>query len=266
MADNITHKPGERISVACSYPAEPDSGDPVRYGGETGIAITDEDADGNTVIDVGPFEADFSVEDSETGGISVGDLIWFHDATQMLNNTATGGTFFGTAREAVSDGETATIKVRHPGQVGALTPVEDGGVTATKLNTLANTRTTIIPLGAVSATTTQVVFVAPTAGSLAAAKLVTKNAIVANDTNYWTATLYDKGAAGAGTDKIVEKTTQATGGAGLAAYTAYDLGTLDATHKVLAAGDVVALTLTKTESATAFAEAALMLTFLPAEA
>ena len=69
-----------------------------------------------------------------------------------------------------------------------------------------------------------------------------------------------------GTDKIVEKTTKETGGSALVAYKALDLGTLNATHKVLAAGDVVLFTATKSGSATALAEAALMLEFLPAEA
>jgi hypothetical protein len=120
----------------------------------------------------------------------------------------------------------------------------------------------VVPLGAVSNTTTFSVFIAPAAGSLNACKLVTKNAIAANDTNYWTITLTDKGAAGTGTDKIAEATTKATGGKAFAAYTAWDIGTLSATHKVLAAGDVVTLTLTKTESAVAFAEAAVMLEFI----
>ncbi|GAB7016188.1 DUF2190 family protein [Methanogenium cariaci] len=119
MPDNITHKPGQRLSVACSYPAEPDSGDPVRLGGRTGIAITDEDTDGYTSVDFGPFEAEFSVKDSETGGIAIGDLIYFHDAAQMLNNTAASGRLFGAAMEAVADGETATIRVYHPDQIAA---------------------------------------------------------------------------------------------------------------------------------------------------
>lgn len=340
MADNIEYEPGYRKDVACTYPAAPDSGDPVRYGYRTGIALTDEDSDGKTAVNFGPFDADFSVEDSETGGISVGDLLWFHDAEQMLNNTSTGGYFFGHANEAVGDGLTATISVHHEpspgaGTIGAGTvgttqladdgvtkgkiaadvaglglgqavdgslqvtvddstieiatdtvQVKDSGiaaakiaadavttekildanVTAAKLSAAGNSRAIIVPLGAVSATTSQVAFVAPTAGSLNAAKIVTKDAVVANDTDYWTFTLTDLGAAGAGTDKIVEMTTEATGGTGLEAYIALSLGTLSETHKVLAAGDVVLFTATKAASATALANAALMLEFLPAEA
>jgi uncharacterized protein DUF2190 len=85
----------------------------------SGIAITDEDTDGYTSVDFGPFEAEFSVKDSETGGIAIGDLIYFHDAAQMLNNTAASGRLFGAAMEAVADGETATIRVYHPDQIAA---------------------------------------------------------------------------------------------------------------------------------------------------
>ena len=88
----------------------------------------------------------------------------------------------------------------------------------------------------------------------------------ASDTKYWTFALTDKGANGTGTDKIVEKSTKVTGGSALVAYKALDLGTLNVTHKVLAAGDVVLFTATKSGEATALAEAALMLEFLPAEA
>jgi len=109
----------------------------------------------------------------------------------------------------------------------------------------------------------QVAFVAPTAGSLNAAKIVTKDAVAANGTKYWTFTLTDLGDDGTGTDKIVEMTTEATG---LAAYTPLSLGTLNEVHKVLAAGDVVLFTATATESPTSLTEAALMLEFLPAEA
>ena len=120
-----------------------------------------------------------------------------------------------------------------------------------------------IPLGAVAATTSFCVFIAPCAGAISKCQLVTKDAIAANDTNYWTVTLYDKGSDGSASNKIAEKTTKVTGGTGFAAYDAWDIGTLDTTHRVLAAGDVVLLTLTKTLTATAFAEAMCMLEFLP---
>lgn len=142
MATNIKFEPGYRKDVVCSYPAVPDAGDPVRYGYRTGIALTDEDSTGKTAVNFGPFDADFSVADSETGGISIGDLIWFHDAEQKLNNTPAGGYFFGHANEAVDDGLTATISVHHEpspgaGTVGAgtvgTTQLSDDGVTKAKI-------------------------------------------------------------------------------------------------------------------------------------
>jgi len=284
MAKNIKYEPGWRKDYVCTKPDKPVSGDPVRIGNMTGIALTDEDAAGKTVVNTGPFVAKFAVKDTGGTGIAIGAPIWYHDdATPALDNVSTGGYYYGIALEAISDNQTATIQVYHdcaPGGAGTIgngtvgatqlasnavttDKILDANVTVPKLSATANSRPVIVPLGAVAATTSQVAFVAPTAGSLNAAKIVTKNAVAADDTNYWTFTLTDKGAAGTGTDKIVEMTTEATG---LAAYTALSLGTLNETHKVLAAGDVVLFTATKSGEATALAEATLMLEFLPAEA
>jgi len=64
----------------------------------------------------------------------------------------------------------------------------NANVTVPKLSATANSRPIIVPLGTVSETTSQVAFVAPTAGSLNAAKIVTKTPVVANGTKYWTFT------------------------------------------------------------------------------
>ncbi len=287
MAKNIKYEPGWRKDYVCTKPDKPVSGDPVRIGNLTGIAIKDEDTAGKTAVYTGPFVAKFSVKDSGGSGISVGDTIWYHDnQTPPLDNVPAGGYFYGYAEEAVANGETAIIEVSHgcaPGGAGTIgngtvgatqlaanavttDKILNASVTAPKLSAVANSRAIIVPLGTVSATTSQVAFVAPTAGSLNAAKIVTKNAVAASDTDYWTFTLTDLGDDGTGTAKIVEMTTEAADGTGLEAYVALDLGTLNATHKVLAAGDVVLFTATATESPTSLTEAALMLEFLPAEA
>ena len=277
MATNIKYEPGWSLDLACTTPDKPNSGDPVRIGNLTGIALTDEDAAGKTVVNTGPFVAKFAVEDAGGTGIAIGAPIWYHDdATPVLDNVSTDGYYYGIALEAISDNQTATIQVYHdcaPGGAGTLgtgsisaTNLAEGAETADKLSIVANSRPVIVPLGTVSANTSQVAFVAPTAGSLKAAKIVTKDAVAANDTNYWTFTLTNKGAAGAGTDKIVEMTTEATDGTGLEAYVALDLGTLNEAHKVLAAGDVVLFTAAATGTATNLTEAALMLEFIPAEA
>ena len=277
MATNIKYEPGWSLNLTCTTPGKPNSGDPVRIGNLTGIALTDEDATGKTVVNTGPFVAEFSVKDNGGTGIDVGAPIWYHDdATPALDNVSAGGYYYGIALEAISAKQTATIRVYHdcaPGGAGTLgagsintSNLAEGAATADKLSIVANSRPVIVPLGTVSATTSQVAFVAPTAGSLNAAKIVTKNAVAASDTDYWTFTLTDLGDDGTGTAKIVEMTTEAADGTGLEAYVALDLGTLNATHKVLAAGDVVLFTATNSGSATALAEAALMLEFLPTEA
>jgi hypothetical protein len=112
-----------------------------------------------------------------------------------------------------------------------------------------------LTLGAISSTTSFVAFVAPCACVLNKCSIVTKDAISANDTDYWTIALTDKGSAGSDSNSIASKTTKVTGGTAFAAYDAWDIGTLDPTHRVLASGDVVLLTFTKSASATAFAEA-----------
>ena len=276
MATNIKYEPGWSLDLTCTNPEKPNSGDPVRIGNLTGIALTDEDATGKTVVNTGPFVAKFAVEDAGGTGIAIGAPIWYHDdATPALDNVSTGGYYYGIALEAIGTDQTATIQVYHdcaPGGAGTLgvgsisaPNLAEGAVTADKLSIVANSRAIIVPLGTVSVTTSQVAFVAPTAGSLNAAKIVTKEAVAADDSKYWTFTLTNLGAAGAGNGKIVEMTTKATDGTGLEAYTPLSLGTLDETDKVLAAGDVVLFTATVTGSATNLAEAALMLEFLPAE-
>jgi len=286
MAKNVKYEPGWRKAYACTKPDEPDSGDPVRIGNMTGIALLDEDAAGKTVVDKGPFSAKFTVKDNGSTGIGVGDTIWYHDdQTPPLDNVPAGGYFYGYAEEAVANGQTAIIEVSHgcaPGGAGTIgngtvgatqlasnavttDKILNDNVTVPKLSATANSRPIIVPLGDVSADTSIVAFVAPTNGALNAAKIVTKDAVAAHDTDYWTFTLTDLGDDGTGTDKIVEMTTEATGGTGLEAYIALSLGTLSEPHKVLAAGDVVLFTATKAAGAAELTEATLMLEFLPAE-
>ena len=62
MAKNIKYEPGWRKNYVCTKPDKPVSGDPVRIGNMTGIALTDEDAAGKTVVDKGPFSAKFTVK------------------------------------------------------------------------------------------------------------------------------------------------------------------------------------------------------------
>lgn len=120
---NKVYDPGDNLAAVCSHPAAPASGDPVRVGVMTGVAALDEGDGGvestETVVDFGPGVYNLSVDDNETGGIAPGDTIYYHDTatgspTTSLNNTSTSAdAVFGIALEAVGDGETTTIMVKH---------------------------------------------------------------------------------------------------------------------------------------------------------
>ena len=212
MATNIKYEPGWSLNLTCTKPEKPNSGDPVRIGNLTGIALTDEDAAGKTVVNTGPFVAKFAVKDNGGSGIAVGAPIWYHDDGEpALDNVSADGYYYGIALEAIGTNQTATIQVYHdcaPGGAGTLgvgsisaENLAEGAATADKLSIAANSRPIIVPLGTVSATTSQVAFVAPTAGSLNAAKIVTKGAVAAHDTKYWTFALTNRGCGQAWQDR-----------------------------------------------------------------
>jgi uncharacterized protein DUF2190 len=122
MAKNITRYLQSMVgmTVACSDPATPASGDPVRFGELTGICLVKEGEGGNIATEAtvffGDFVATFSVKGIDGGGnsaVAVGDSIYYVDAdTPKLSKKAT-GFFFGVALAAVTSGATATIEVMH---------------------------------------------------------------------------------------------------------------------------------------------------------
>lgn len=151
MSTNRVLATGWRQSVACTHPATPASGDPVRYGMLTGVALTAEGGGGNaatqTSVDFGPGGWDLSVkgvDDSGDAVVAVGDALFYVDADTPRLSKKVSGYFFGIALEAVGSGATATINVLHmpaPGS-GALassgvttTKIADAAVTAAKLTT-----------------------------------------------------------------------------------------------------------------------------------
>lgn len=151
---------GYRMSVVCSDPTTPASGDPVRYGTLTGVALTDEGEGGNatteTSVDFGPTTYDLSckgVNDSGNSAIAVGDSIFYVDADTPKLSKKSSGYFFGIAMEAVTSGSTDTIKVLHcpspgsgtlgSGTVGTANLAADA-VTVAKLDT--NLKLGFIPL------------------------------------------------------------------------------------------------------------------------
>jgi hypothetical protein len=153
------------LPVVVTHPAAPDSGDPVRYGVFTGIALTDEGDGGNiateTTVYFGPVVADVSVkgiDDSSNSAVAVGDIITYTDADTPPLSKKSSGYFFGFAMETVGSGLTATIKVLKPaspgsgtlasGGVGA-TQLATGAVTAVKLSATLKTGFVPVPLTAV---------------------------------------------------------------------------------------------------------------------
>jgi len=63
--------------------------------------------------------------------------------------------------------------------------------------------------------------------------------ITQNDTNYETLTIRDRGADGSATNTICSINTKVTGGVAINDFDAVSMGTPNATHKILTAGDVV---------------------------
>jgi hypothetical protein len=139
MATNIIFEPGYKLAVVCSNPASPVSGDPVRYGKLTGLALVDEGEGNNlsteTSVDFGPFVAEITVDDNEGGGIAVGDALYYHDTgtgtgSVHINNSSSGAdAFWGIALEAVTGNATTAIKTMHV-QVGLTTALSAGSLDA----------------------------------------------------------------------------------------------------------------------------------------
>jgi predicted RecA/RadA family phage recombinase len=111
MAKNALRERGDRMAVACTDPAVPLSGQPVRFGDMCGVALIDERADGLTTVH---FKGVYKL--LVGGTVAAGDTLYYHDSSgesptpvtaQAINGTATGGTRFGYAMEAGTDAEIA---------------------------------------------------------------------------------------------------------------------------------------------------------------
>jgi hypothetical protein len=227
---------GSRRSVVVSYPSSPTPGQMCRVGsGICGVALTAKDSNNYTVVE-------FSSESywnlsitADSGAIAVGDPLYFHDANG-INNTASGGIYCGNAMDAIASG-TATIRVVLPGAGAAYVNA-----------------TIQLEAFAISATVTVFIGKMPVKGTVVGASIVSDTAVTASDTNYWSLQVTNKGQAGSGSTAIATKTTMATGGVSLTAYVEQALA-LSGTpaNLVVAAGDIIVLTLTKTASATTMA-------------
>lgn len=107
--------------VACSHPATPQSGDPVRFGTLGGVAVTSEGDGGNiateTTVDFRKQVWELTVDDNEGTGIAPGDRLYYHDTQTgtpltSINNTATGANAeYGIALGTLSAASTGVIDV-----------------------------------------------------------------------------------------------------------------------------------------------------------
>lgn len=139
MATNRVRADGLHLPVTVSNPTTPASGDPVRFGSLTGIALVDEGDGGNAT---GQTSVDFShsvwdvpvkgVDDAGNSAVAVGDKIYYVDGDTPNLSKKSSGYFFGIALETVGSGSTATIQVLHLPEVTS--PVEAGAVGPTALS------------------------------------------------------------------------------------------------------------------------------------
>ncbi len=119
MATNEVYADGI-LSVVCSHPVTPQTGQPVRYGPMTGVALTDEAEGGNatgyTTVDFTMKVWDLSVEGTDEDGnsaVAVGDALFYADVDGATLTKDPTGYFFGFAMETVNSAATATINVLH---------------------------------------------------------------------------------------------------------------------------------------------------------
>lgn len=113
MAKNMVHRDAKQLSVTCTDPTTPASGDPVRCGERCGVALKDELADGTCSVQ---FQGGFTlsvkgVDGSGNSAVVQGDKLYYVDAdTPKISKKATGH-FFGYAGAAITSGSTASIEV-----------------------------------------------------------------------------------------------------------------------------------------------------------
>jgi len=115
MSKNQKYQRGEQLALAASAPATPASGDPVLVGQIPGVALTAENAAGDTTIAmVGVF--DLSVKGENNAGnvaVAAGDILYYEAGqTPPINKDNVAGVRFGYALAGITSGATATIPVK----------------------------------------------------------------------------------------------------------------------------------------------------------
>lgn len=115
MAKNRVRKDGRFLSKVATQPATPASGDPVLVGQIPGIALIDEEANGNVTVDTGGVYNLSVLGETNAGAgsaVAVGDILFYDTATTPKINKDTTGVRFGYALGTVGSAATATIPVK----------------------------------------------------------------------------------------------------------------------------------------------------------
>lgn len=125
MATNRAYSNPSHLPLATTDPTTPASGDPVRVGPLTGVALTAKGDGGNaatdTSVDVGLNVYRLSVKGVDDAGnvaVAVGDQLFYVDADTPKLSKKGSGRYFGIALEAVTSGATTTIMVFHAPTAG----------------------------------------------------------------------------------------------------------------------------------------------------
>ncbi|MGA3562637.1 capsid cement protein [Melissospora conviva] len=118
MAKNVIREIGNQLDVAVTHPANPKSGDIVRWGEKIGVALADTDPDtgltpvkfdGTVLVPVKGVNA------SGNSAVAAADEVFYTDAdTPAVSKKAT-GTLVGQAMGVVASGATTAIEIRLAG-------------------------------------------------------------------------------------------------------------------------------------------------------
>lgn len=125
MARNRIKEHGRKLSLTCTHPTSPSSGDPCRTGSIIGVALTDERSAGDTTVDIGMAVYDLStkgIDDDGNSAVAIGDKLYYvdsdiNDGTGFLSKKVS-GYFAGLALEIVPTGTTVKINVLNGVAVG----------------------------------------------------------------------------------------------------------------------------------------------------
>jgi predicted RecA/RadA family phage recombinase len=123
LATNRVHRgAGITLATTVTSPTAPLTGQPVRIGTMTGVALITERSDGTTTVQLdGAWNLPVKgVNGTANSAVAVGDALYFVDAevgatsgTGYLSKTTASGVFFGWALETVASGSGPnTIKVQ----------------------------------------------------------------------------------------------------------------------------------------------------------